>query len=334
MSVVAVMTSPFAPCLDLSALFATTYLSNISYRSDLSFAGMELHQLRYFLAVVDEGSFTAAAQVARISQSGISTQIQKLERELGLTLIDRSARRVALTPAGSRLVPYARAAVASVSQVTGAAHEIRGLVVGSLRVATVTGLVWQPLFDALAAIHTEHPGIDIRLHEGNSDALVAQVRDGTADVAIAGWSGREPDGVDVAVLFDDPLVAAVGQHHPWASRQRLRVGELARADLITLPRGTGARTALDALMARAGTSVTPRWEVTTPAFIEMLATRGLGVGIASARTMQHWEHVRQIRIDDATARSRLGVVWGPRPSHAAQALLTRLTSRRHTSLSP
>ena len=99
---------------------------------------MELHQLRYFLAVVDQGSFTAAAEAVRISQSGVSTQIQKLERELGISLLDRSARRAVLTSAGSSLVPHARSAVAAVEGVAGAAREIRGLVVGSLRVATVT----------------------------------------------------------------------------------------------------------------------------------------------------------------------------------------------------
>ena len=155
---------------------------------------MELHQLRYFLAVVDEGTFTAAAEAVRISQSGVSTQLQKLEGELGLRLIDRSARRVALTPAGQRLVPYARAAIAAVDDVTGAANDIRGLVTGVLRVATVTGMLWQPLFDALATIHSQHPGIDLRLHEGPSDDLVTEVRDGTADVAIAACAGETPEG--------------------------------------------------------------------------------------------------------------------------------------------
>lgn len=79
---------------------------------------MELHQLRYFLAIVDEGTFTAAAQAVHISQSGISTQLRTLERELGVDLVDRSSRRVHLTPAGERLVPYARA-------VTTAADDLR-----------------------------------------------------------------------------------------------------------------------------------------------------------------------------------------------------------------
>ncbi|MGO2050649.1 MAG: LysR family transcriptional regulator, partial [Microbacterium sp.] len=69
---------------------------------------MELHQLRYVLAVVDTGSFTAASIAVNVSQSGVSTQVQKLERELGVSLFDRSSRRVTLSPDGERLVPSFR----------------------------------------------------------------------------------------------------------------------------------------------------------------------------------------------------------------------------------
>jgi DNA-binding transcriptional LysR family regulator len=284
---------------------------------------MELHQLRYFLAVVDEGSFTAAAHAVRISQSGVSTQLQKLERELGVTLVDRSARRVALTPAGARLVPYARTAVAAVDDVTGAANAIRGLVVGSLRVATVTGMVWEPLFDGLTTLHAEHPGIDIRLQEGASDDLVAQVRAGTVDVAVAAWADREPDGLRVSVVFDDPLVAVVGHGHPWAARGSIRPAELARAALIALPDGTGARAALSALMTRTGKPVQPRLEVATPRTWRTHRPRP-GRRRRQRDDCSDWVDVVALRIDDQRARSRLGIVWRHRPSHAAQALLRRL----------
>ncbi len=306
------------------ASLGAIYLSNSRSGSELSLLDMELHQLRYFLAVVDEGSFTAAAEAVRISQSGISTQLQKLERELSLVLIDRSARQVKLTPAGSRLVPYARAAVAAVDDVAGAAHEIRGLVVGSLRVATVASLAWQPLFDALAAIHTQHPGVEIRLQEAVSDDLIAQVREGAVDVAVAGWADREPEGVQVRVLFDDALVAVVGREHSWATRTSVHPAELVRPDLIALPPGTGARAALDVLMARSGSSVEARWEVATPAYVQMLTSRGLGVGIVSETTARDWNDVVSLRIDDEHARSRLGIVWRHQPSHTAQALLRQL----------
>lgn len=286
---------------------------------------MELHQLRYFLAVVDEGSFTAAADAVRISQSGVSTQLRKLERELGVALIDRSSRRVALTPTGERLLPYARAAIASVAEVTNAANDIRGLVTGSLRVATVTGLLWPSFFDALANIHDRHPGIDLRLREGNSADLIAQVRDGTADVAIAAWAERPPDGVRTAVVFDDPLVAVIAKDDSWTARSTIRPDELALADLVTLPPGTGARTALDALLVRTGAAgMEPRWEVSSPSHVQMLASRGIGVGIVSATTAQGWSDVTAVRIDDEQARSQLGVAWREHPSHTAQALLAQI----------
>lgn len=150
------------------------------------------------------------------------------------------------------------------------------------------------------------------------------MRDGTADIAIAGWVGSEPDGLTVSVVFDDALVVVVARDHPWAGRRSVRPAELARAELITLPRGTGARAALDALMARTGRSAIPRWEVSTPAFVEMLTTRGLGIGIVSETTMEHWHDVIPIRIDDSAARSRLGLLWRRTPSHATRALLREL----------
>lgn len=288
---------------------------------------MELHQLRYFLAVIEEGTFTAAARAMHINQSGISTQLRKLEQELGVTLIDRSTRRAKLTPAGERLTPYVRAALASIDDVTGVANDIRGLVTGSLRVATITGLTWEPLFDALAATHHQHPGIDLRLHEGTSSDIITQVREGTADVAVVAWAGAPPADVQSMVIFDDALVAVVGAEHPWATRKSIRPSEFAKTDIVALPRGTGARAALENLLSRAGTArVEPRWEVSSAAYVRMLASRGIGVGALSARNAVGPEGVVAVPIGDEAARSQFGVIWRDRPNHATHALLRHLGS--------
>lgn len=302
---------------------------------------MELHQLRYFLAVVNHGTFTAAAAAAGISQSGISTQVQKLERELGVPLLDRSARRVRLTRAGEQLVPQVREVIGAVGRVTGAANDLRGLVTGSLRVVTVTGLTWPRLFDALATLHHRHPGIDITLREGISANLVQQVRSGAADLAIAAWSGDAPQGVRTMMAFEDTLVAVVAPGHPWVDRTSVGADELAGADLISLPPGTGARSALDAVLTDCDTSVTavdrsanrpgPRWEVTTPAFVQMLAARSLGVGIVSALTAREWAGVVPVPVDHRGAWSRLGVLWRDPPSHATRALLHELADSARSS---
>lgn len=294
---------------------------------------MELHQLRYFLAVVDEGSFTAAADAMRVAQSGISTQVQKLERELGVTLIDRSARRITATPAGAALVRPTRDAVAAVARVTETAQAIRGLLVGTLRVGTVTGLVWPPLFDALAAVHTAHPGIDLHLREGTSADHLTALREGVLDVAVAAWADQEPYGVEFSVIVEYPLVAVVARDHPWAERTDGAAGraptvtreDLSRDDLIALPVGTGSRSALDALLsATPGRPTQPRWEVATPAYVQLLAGRGLGVGVVSRTTAADWDDLTVLPIADPAARSRLGVVWRSSPSPAARALLPHL----------
>ena len=141
----------------------------------------------------------------------------------------------------------------------------------------------------------------------------------------------EPPGLEVSVVVDDPLVAVVGRAHAWAARARLRPAELTRDDLITLPRGTGSRSALDVLLRRSGRAVEPRWEVATPAYVQMLAARGLGVGVVSATTATDWDGVIALPIDDPGARSRLGVVWRPSPSHAARALLGHLVGGAQSS---
>ena len=285
---------------------------------------MELHQLRYVLAVVETGSFTAAADVVHVSQSGVSTQVQKLERELGVALFDRSARRVALTDDGERLLPVIRAAVEAVGEIAATAADLRGLLLGSLRVGTVFGLTWPVFYDALAEIGAAHPGLDLRLREDTSSRLARAVRRGELDVAVVAWAERPPEGLEARAIFDDPLVAVVTPDHPWAARRTIRPGELTGMDLIALPEGTGDRAALDALLAGLPRGGGPRWEVSTPAVLEKLAVRGFGVGVVSAATCRRWVGIRAIPIDAPGVRSRLGVVWRPGPTRAARALLEQL----------
>ncbi|MFJ4999670.1 LysR family transcriptional regulator [Microbacterium sp. NPDC088619] len=110
---------------------------------------MELHRLRYLLAVVDEGSVTDAARKLQVAQSGVSSQLAKLEKELGVAIFRRVGRRVVLTDEGLALLPAVRNAVNAVDAVTASAADLRGLVIGSLKVGTVANLIWPRLFEAI-----------------------------------------------------------------------------------------------------------------------------------------------------------------------------------------
>jgi DNA-binding transcriptional LysR family regulator len=283
---------------------------------------MEIHQLRYAVAVAETGSFTAAAEAVNVSQSGVSTQVQKLERELGVALFDRSGRRVVLTADGERMLPAIRASLRALGEIRTTAADLRGLLLGSLRVGTVSGLTWPRLFDALGELHSAHPGLEVRLHEDTSEDLVSALRHGELDIAVVAWAQHPPAGLETTTLFDDPLVAVVAPDHPWASRRRIRPAELDMVDVISLPRGTGDRAAL----AQLRPGLEPRWEVSTPWFIERLAARGLGVGVVSDATRRRWDEVRAIPVNAPDVRSRLGIAWRPSPSRAAEALRSLLVA--------
>src|SRR5690349_3949850 len=99
---------------------------------------MELRQLEYLVAVAEEGNFTRAAERIPVAQPAVSAQIQRLERELGQQLLDRSRRAVRLTAAGEAVLPHARAALAAVHHMSVAVDEVAHLIRGTVTVGTVT----------------------------------------------------------------------------------------------------------------------------------------------------------------------------------------------------
>jgi DNA-binding transcriptional LysR family regulator len=139
-----------------------------------------------------------------ISQSGVSARIRQLEQELGAELFDRSARTVTLTVAGRAALEHARAALAAAGAVGQAADEVADLIRGRLTVGMVTGCTLTPLFDALAAFHRAHPGVEISLLEDSSDRLTEGVRTGAVDVALIGAATDAPDELEALTIISEP----------------------------------------------------------------------------------------------------------------------------------
>ncbi|MDX3656653.1 LysR substrate-binding domain-containing protein [Streptomyces sp. ID05-26A] len=279
---------------------------------------MELRQLEYFVAVAESGSFTRAAERVHVAQPGVSSQIRRLERELGHDLLDRSGRTVTLTDVGAAVLPLARAALGSVESARRTVEEMAGLVRGAVRVGMVVSCGITDLPELLSAFHTSFPAVEITLSEANSDELISSLVDGSLDFALVGYAGAEPDGLSVRVLADEPLVAAVSNTDPWCGRESVRLDELLERGLISLPPGTGLRGALDAACG----SRKPRiaFEASAPSMVITLAERGLGPAILAA-SMAGGLHA--VRITDPSPHSRLAFAWraeGPR-SPAARALI-------------
>ncbi len=282
---------------------------------------MQLRQLEYFVAVVEESNFTRAAQRVHVSQSGVSAQIRQLERELGQVLLDRSGRAVRPTHAGAALLPYARAALAAVSGARQAVDELTGLVRGRVAVGMVMACSVTHLFDQLASFHTTHPGVDITLSEDNSDRLLDAVGAGRLDLALVGLAGPPPDGFGFRPIAEEPLVAAVRTDDPLGGRTVITLADLGDRTVVSMPAGTGVRTAFDRACVAAGVSPRVALEASAPDAVVRLALRGLGVAILT-RSMAGDAGLRALTIEAAPC-ARLDLVWrtGTQTNPAARALI-------------
>ncbi|MFF9342807.1 LysR family transcriptional regulator [Streptomyces sp. NPDC014773] len=284
---------------------------------------MDLRQLEYFVAVAEERNFTRAAERVHISQSGVSAQIRRLEHELGAELFDRSARAVTLTVAGEAALAHARAALASAEAVGRAVDEVTGLVRGRLTVGMVVGCTVTPLFDALAAFHGAHPGVELLLQEDTSARLADGVRGGTLDLALLGAAATTPDGLDALTIVSEGLVAAVPPGHPLAGREALSLRELTAHPIVSMPPGTGLRAVLDQACAARGLRPAVALEAGAADAIADLAVRGLGVAVLSASmAASHTDRLTALPLHDVDVPALLALVWRPAHSPAVRAFLT------------
>jgi DNA-binding transcriptional LysR family regulator len=303
---------------------------------------MELRQLEYLVAVVEEASFTRAAARLHVAQPGVSAQIRQLERELGHTLLDRSTRTVQPTEAGAAVLPHARAALDAVANARVAIDELVGLLRGHVSVGTVAARGPVDLPGWLAGFHRDHPGVEITLTEDSSGHLIDNLGAGRLDVALIGLADTAPPGLTVEVVTDRPLVAIAGRGHPLAGCRSISLEDLAAHPLITLPSGSGIRAALDAGFAAARLRPRIAFEAGDPAVLTRLAADGLGVAVlpaaettaetAAARPAQ----LREITITDPPMRARLALAWraAPPAGPAATALVRYITRSIRTRTVP
>ncbi len=285
---------------------------------------MDLRQLEYFVAVVEEANFTRAAARVHVSQPGISAQIRQLEHELGQPLLDRSGRRVRVTKVGEAVLPFARAALAAAGNARRAVDELTGILRGRAAVGMLSNCPMLDLPKLLAEFHRRYPAVEVSLSEANSDQLVQALAEGRLDLALIGSAGEPRPGLATQVIVDERLVAAVGRSDSWAGRSSVTLEQLQERELISLPKGTGIRTCLDAACADEGLRMRIAFEASNPGILSQLASRGLGVAIlAESMARGRPGELQAIAISRPRLRSRIELAWraGGPVAPAAKALI-------------
>jgi DNA-binding transcriptional LysR family regulator len=287
---------------------------------------MNLRQLRYILAIADEGSFTRAAERLFVAQPSLSQQIKSLERELGGPLLERLPKGVRLTTAGKAFIPEARAAVAHAERATRDARSALGLEAGELEVATVTSIAFGVLPPAFDVLHDRYPATTISLREyRHRRALDDAVRLGVGDIAV-GPRPQQWRGPMVELGWEE-FVVVLPASDPLAQKKRaVRLEELAERNWVMFGPDHGLSELV--LEVCAGAGFTPRRTVQTDqvAAAAPLAAAGLGVTIVPSNVVPHGLKAETRRLRPALVRQLVAFTrqdWSP----LAQAFLEVLQAQ-------
>jgi DNA-binding transcriptional LysR family regulator len=284
---------------------------------------MDERRLRYFLAVVDEGSVTRAARRLHVAQPSLSQTVRALEGEFGAQLFHRVGRGLRLSAAGEALIGPARQVLRAMDQARGAVSGVAELKTGTIDLAALATLAIDPMAPLIGRFRERHPGVEVRVHEPESGSRVsALVSDGACELGAAHLP--LPAGQLTAhVLGEQELLFVLPPGTMRGSERPLGARELARTPLVVTPPGTSTRTLLEqALLA---VDVTPRIAVQTASreAIIPLVLAGAGAALLPAALAREGQR-RGATVCRARPRiSRtVGLIHRPGPlSPAAAAFL-------------
>jgi DNA-binding transcriptional LysR family regulator len=288
---------------------------------------VELRHLQFFVAVAEELSFTRASRRLHVVQSGVSSAIQGLERELGAPLFDRDRHRVALTDAGLALLPEARATLAAAQAAQDAVAQARAGLRGTLTVGTMVSIGTVDVAGLLGRFHVTHPGVSVHLRHAptGSAGLAAQVIAGELDLALVALPGQAPAGLRLQPLTEEPLVVIAAPGHPLAGQRGVTLAQLAEEDFVDFPPGWGNRTVADRAFAAAGLDRRVPFEVTEFPSAAGLVRHGLGIAFMP-RSAADLAGLAEIGLDGPALLWRVSVATptARRLSAAARAFVAEL----------
>ena len=258
-------------------------------------------RLAYWLAVVEEGSFTRAAARMHVSQPSLSQQVRALEQELGGELLERLPRSVRLTAAGKAFLPHAQTAVRSAERAAQAARAALQLETGELELSTVRSIAAGILPDVIQSWRQRHPQTFVRLHEFTHRRLAEEsVRDGLSDLGIGpppiDWSGP------VSRLGWEEFLVVLPPEDPLASRRKLPLAALEPRDWVMFEPGNGLHDLIVSACGSAG--FTPRHAVLTSQVetAARLAAAGVGPTLVPENVIPDGLHGALLRVDPPLGR--------------------------------
>ena len=293
---------------------------------------MELHQLRYFCAVAETGSFSRAAEQSHVAQPSLSQQILKLEGELGARLFDRLGRSVRLTDSGKTFLPRARAVLRELEAAKGDVVERKDSVAGAICVGVIPTIAPYFLPPELTSFTGQFPQAQLTVVEEITPVLLERLRATAVDVAILALPIRGHE-FDTLPLLTERLFAALPKKHPLARRRTLSLKDLRKEPFLLLRDGHCFRDTAVAACDRARLNPKIVFESGQFSSVLSMVSTGMGVSIVPEMAIEKSPRCRYVRIADDEATRTIGavVLRGRSLTRLHRAFLTHLRASRASS---
>lgn len=197
---------------------------------------MTLNELRYIVAVSQEGNFRRAAEKVFISQPALSLAIQKLEEELGVQIFERSRTAVSVTPIGEMIVEQAQRALEEVAQIREIASQGKDQLTGTLRLGAIFTVGPYLLPQLIPVLKQSAPNMPLEMEENMTANLQVLLANGRLDVIIIALPFNVP-GIATLPLYDEDFSVVVPLDHPWAKRKQIKTADLSSEKVLLLNSG-------------------------------------------------------------------------------------------------
>jgi len=290
-------------------------------------ARMNLRDLRYLVALAEHKHFGHAAEASFVSQPTLSTQIKKLEEELGVALVERTPRKVLLTEVGREIAQRARGVLREVDEIKAIARRTIDPESGSLRLGIFPTLGPYLLPHVVPRIRERFPRLELLLVEEKTETVLAQLREGRLDAGILALPVHD-DQLHVEPLFEEPFLLAVPDTHPLARRKALKLDDLADESLLLLEDGHCLRDQALEVCQLAGAGEKTGFRATSLETLRQMVAANVGITLLPLLAVQPpvapSAHVRLIQFRGDVPRRRIAMLW--RKSSAMTPFLKSLAA--------
>ncbi len=286
---------------------------------------MNLRDLKYLVALMDHKHFGRAAEACFVSQPTLSTQIKKLEDELGVVLVERNPRHVMLTDVGVEIASRARLVLDEVNQMRELARRTRDPEAGTVRLGIFPTLAPYLLPHVVPQIRKRFPKLLLLLTEEKTEELLRRVRDGRLDAAVVALPIGDAT-LHEEFLFEERFLLAMPEDHPLARRKKIVAADLEDQQLLLLEDGHCLREQALAVCRLSGADEQSGFRATSLETLRQMVGSGVGITLLPALSVQPpvapMPGLKLLRFSDNVPSRRIALVW--RRSSAFAPFLKRL----------